>query len=130
MINVSELITDSDFAQSFSITRVTAAIVQAGPGAGELAATHPAPIPTTGVVITDVSPEALLVLPEGLRSSRAIMVFTTIPLHTGGDEDPITDYVNYGPDVWKVAHLSPYGDFGFWQAIAIQSNRAAFGTLV
>lgn len=133
MAGIADLVDDPSWKCAFTVTRVTASISSTGMSAGELVATHPAPIPFTGTIYPNSDPDDLLVLPEGLRSNRAIHVLTQSRLYLGGTEESsgdITDYVNYLGSIWKVAHLTNWGEYGFYHALAVESPRAKLGTQV
>lgn len=130
MIDISELIDDPDFAAPFAVTRVTNSVVQSGPAAGELAPTHAQVGPYTGVIQPNGSPDALLVLPEGLRSNRAIVIWARERLYNGGDfsaRDEISDYITHDSTIWRVFATKNWSQHGYWQAWATECPDGKIG---
>lgn len=128
MIDVSELIVDPDFAMVFPITRVGGHFVESGLEAGEWIVESGEPFDVTGIIHPNATPDDLLVLPEGLRTLRAILVFTLVPLRFGdGKEaaDVETDYVSYQGKSWKIAHVTDWSEHGYYFGIAIDAAQLA-----
>lgn len=125
MINVSELIDDPDFCTTFAVTRATNGITQSGPGAGELVVASALVGPFTGVIQPNTNPDALAVLPEGLRNDRAIIIWSRERLYYGGDgggTDDISDYVSYGGSTWRVYGGRDWGQHGYCESWAVESS--------
>ncbi len=133
MINLAEVVDDPDLATTFIVVRATGMFSTTGLTAGEWVPTHTAGIDCVGVVNPNPKPDALLALPEGLRGKQAIQVFTRTRLYLGDGENEsgdTTDYIQWNGELWKVALLKNWSDFGFWQAIATQSGRSDIGEQV
>ena len=115
MINVSELLSDPDFAQSFTINRSTGAFVLGGWQSSTTA------LARFGVV-TVAKERDLEQLPEGDLVSGGMLFFSTkeIFLSTGGTAAGASDTITWRGDTYRMAKVWPYGDFGYWKALGVR----------
>lgn len=114
-IDVSELITDPDFCQTFTIYHRSRT-----PGEKGRAETVETAETVVGV-IQPVSGDDLDRLPEGDRGKQAITVWTTVPITTGDDER-LPDEVEWrGTRYAAIGPLRNWGDWGegFYRSICI-----------
>jgi hypothetical protein len=110
VIDVSEVITDPDFAQPFSILRTTGSFGEGGwiPNASTS-------IPTYGV-ITVANEKELDQIPEGDRIKGAMIFHTVTEIRTtnvGG----ISDQIEWNGDLYKIYQVAPWKDYGYYRAI-------------
>lgn len=114
MIDVSELIDDSDFAQNFVIYRSQGSFID-----GVWTEETPTQIPLTGI-IQPASPKELKMLPEGDRITGAIVIYSKIPifLTRTGEEQGTSDKVYWKGDYYKLLNVSDWSDSGFYTGIA------------
>ena len=110
MIDVSELITDDDFAQSFNVYRISGVF-----GIGGWIADPEQTIPMSGVV-TVTSVRDLEQIPEGDRV-RGMMTFHTTEELFVTRQGAISDEIEWRGDRYRVYQVSPYVDYGYFKAI-------------
>ncbi|TXG97747.1 MAG: hypothetical protein E6R08_06405 [Nevskiaceae bacterium] len=132
MINIAELVTDPDFAQPIKLFTVSSAIATAGMAAGEVVITHTADRTVTGVLTPNITPDEMVVVPEGMRGQEMIKIYVVVPLtYTSDDSVPSTnDFIRYKNRIWKMAYAKDWSDQGYWMGIAVNSPRAPIGDLV
>ena len=120
MIDVSEVITDPDLAQSYTVLRSTGSFVK-----GLWTEDTPTSITMTGV-ITVANDRELDQIPEGDRIKGAMVFHSTQVLYTtrvGTNESRkatrsgISDKIVWRGEQYKVLNVSPYIDYGFYKAI-------------
>ena len=113
-IDVSELITDPDFCQTFTIYRTKR--IADDKGRAETVETSEQ---VTGV-IQPVSGDDLDRLPEGDRGKQAVTVWIREKLTTGDDAN-LPDEVEWRGTRYVVKQLRNWGDWGvgFYRAICI-----------
>jgi len=124
MINVSELITDPDFAQSFSVIR------SAGNWAdGDFVATTET-LSMTGS-IQPMNSKEMEQWPEGDRLKGLCKVYTLEQLHTTsvdsttyGADGMLSDELSWQGQRWKILQSNDYSDFGYYKAIAVRKQGA------
>jgi hypothetical protein len=115
MIDVSDILSDPDLAQPFTIKR----------SRGEFAAGGYTQTTTTvqsfGVIIVAQGRE-LEQVPEGDRVKGAIVVYSAKPLYlTHGDNQPgLSDTIIWRGDSYRLAKLYPYMDFGYYKAVGVR----------
>jgi hypothetical protein len=129
MMEIAEIIDDPDFRVDFSVIRVTGALSTVGLTAGEYVRSN-STIATGGVVDHNIPPDRLLVLPEGVRSHQAILVFTRTELFAEDGDDPdnnTVDHISHNGQLYKVSFLRSWQEFGFWEAICTRSKRSPLG---
>ena len=118
MINVSELLTDPDFGQAFTVQRSSGSF-QLG---GYVSTTTPTPY---FGVITVASDQDLETLPEGDRITGSMMFHTAQPLYTtnaGPSASGLSDVIAWRGQLYRVAKVFPYQDWGFYKAIGVRMS--------
>ncbi len=122
MINVADMINDPDFATDFQVVRRNGAFATTGLAAGEWVPASDAPVDVVGIIHPGIHPDALEMVPEGVRSLRAISVWVDIPLVNGdgtGATGTESDIILWKNETWKVKFVHDWSDNGYWFAIAV-----------
>lgn len=112
MIEISELMTDPDFAQPFVIRRVSGAFA----GEGEFTRTETT-VNASGV-IQPASEDDLKMLPEGERSDSAIKVYSKTELRRGDGAGTESDVIEWLGKRYRVMQSKPWQLHGYYFAIA------------
>ncbi|MFP3391013.1 hypothetical protein [Brevibacillus sp. SIMBA_040] len=115
MIDVSEVITDPDFAQTYTVHRKAGEWIR-----GDWVPSDETPLKMTGPVIV-ADAETLEQIPEGDRVTGLMCFYSTQELFESGDGNaPIegtTDVVEWKGNRYKLIKVFPYGDYGFYKAV-------------
>jgi len=107
MIDVSDVLTDPDFTQLFSVTRSTRSVA----ANGRVSETTEI-LPMSGV-IAPATPRQLERLAEGDRSAEIIAVYSLTTL-TPGTEQLAPDLVEWRGRMYRVISLDDFHDYGGW----------------
>ncbi len=125
MINISEIVTDPDFAQTFTVHRRKGVFSERG-------RFEPvdSTLPMTGAIIPATTKE-LAVLPEADRINGAVMVYVTQRLYVTGlltaadlEEGRLSDELAWHGDRWKIVQVRDFADFGYYRAMATRKAAA------
>ena len=120
VINVSEVITDPDLAQAYTIVRSVGSFVK-----GVWTEGTPTSISVVGT-ISVASNKELRQLPEGDRIQGAMVFHSTEQIYTTrvgagtgrrATTSGISDKILWRGDYYKVLNVSPYVDYGYYKAI-------------
>lgn len=121
LINVSELITDSDFSQTFTVIR--------NPGhweEGSWVYGTPVEIQIEGV-ITVANVSDVNMLPEGDRIKGSMTFHSLEQLYpTRGQNSNYTgvestsDEIIWQGERYKIMQVYPYVDYGYWKALGVR----------
>lgn len=122
MIDVSELIEDPDFAQSFTVTRRTGHWVDGN------FVTTPKTIKMTGV-IQPMNTRDVQMLPQGDTVKGAVNIWTTQPLHVtrldkNEESGAVSDEVTWQGEAYKILEIQNFSDGGYYQAAAVRKLGA------
>ncbi|MBG9773565.1 hypothetical protein [Brevibacillus laterosporus] len=109
MINVSEVITDPDFAQSFVVHR------KSNTWAGGRSVPSEIPINMTGIV-TVADAKTLEQLPEGDRVTGLMCFYSIQELFTTREQGT-SDQIEWRKELYRVKQVFPYGDYGYYKAV-------------
>ncbi|QDX92065.1 hypothetical protein EEL30_06595 [Brevibacillus laterosporus] len=109
MIDVSEVITDPDFAQSFTVHR------KSGEWIAGRSVSSDASITMTGIV-TVADAKTLEQLPEGDRVTGLMCFYSTHELFTTREQGT-SDQLEWRKELYRVKQVFPYGDYGYFKAI-------------
>jgi hypothetical protein len=116
MINVSEIITDPDLCQAFTVNRQSGQFGAGGwvPGAVTV-------IPMTGIAYPATEKEIKQV-PEGDRATEAFAFYSTQELFvTHNDGVPGTsDQIVYQGDTYRLYADKNWSAAGYWKAIGVR----------
>ncbi len=113
MIDVSELLTDPDLAQTFQVIRFTGTWNQ-----GEYTQAPSAPITMTGVIQPASSQDAVRFAPEGERLSNLIVVYCTTEIQYSDAKQQESDIIVWHGNRYRVAQVRQWTDHGYWQVWA------------
>lgn len=131
MIDVAWLLDDPAYSKEYAGERHRSTIQSLGDAAGEVS-TVVAPLTLTASITPLKNPNELQLLPEGLRSSKCIKIFTQMPIYAeDGDGisssqvqgEAVFDMIVYDGGRYKVYLVRPWLDHGFYEAIAVNSDR-------
>ncbi|GED71177.1 hypothetical protein BRE01_48790 [Brevibacillus reuszeri] len=111
MIDVSEVITDPDFAQPFTVHRKGGDWVK-----GRWVSSDVPPIRMTGVVIV-ADAKTLEQLPEGDRVTGLMSFYSTQELFETREEGT-SDQIEWRGERYRVKRVFPYVDYGYYKAVA------------
>lgn len=115
-IDVSELITDPDFAQSFSLIRTTGEFIN-----GRWTETLEETLTRTGV-IAPAGAKELRQLPEADRVEGAISIFTKEIMYITSDTGVLrsSDKISWQGHLYKIISVENWSDWGdgFYHALA------------
>lgn len=114
MIDVSELMTDPDFARAFQVRRMTGSYANEGEWS-ETATT----LNKTGVIQPATSEDAINFLPEGERQKNLIRIWCAEEIRMGDGDGKCSDEVIVDGQYYRVAFSKPWGANGYWFAIAV-----------
>jgi hypothetical protein len=119
MIDLSSVVTDSRFAQSFKVYRTNGDWVGA-----RFLENEPEEIIMTGT-ISIANAKQIEFIPEGDRVGGEIAIHTTEPLYcsrnstdsSGNEESYIADEIEWHGERYKIYQVSEYSDYGYYFAI-------------
>lgn len=112
MIEISDLLSDPDFAQAFTIRRETGSFVE-----GEwIKAT--VEIAGFGVVQPVSEADVLAFVPEGERQNNWIKIYSPTEIRQGNARDLMSDIVVWRGETFRVAKAKHWEAQGYWQVFA------------
>ncbi len=132
MINVTDIVNDPDFSQSFYIFRSKGQYVQGG------FVDTKTPIQFYGSIQV-ANPEELELLPEGDRRKGVISIHSEKPLYLsnnhgdafeqsfgksgfGSENSNLSDIVQWRNQQYKCTYRYPWGDFGYFKTLAVRMS--------
>lgn len=120
MINVSEIITDPDFAQEFTVYRSSGSFIR-----GVWTESTPITIKMRGVV-TVMNGRELNMLEEGDRIAGGMTFHSCDEIFVTriGDKQGTSDKIKWRGEYYKVANVFPYVDYGFYKASGVRIKGA------
>lgn len=128
MINIAELLKDPDFTQMIDVYRRVNSFVESGPTAGEVQITTV--LRQIRMCVQPVKdPDDLNVLPEGQRSNKTMKFYSSEILYCDdgdqsiGSGQAVFDMVMWGGGKYKLMHVRFWSDYGYWEAIGVNSER-------
>lgn len=117
MINVSEILTDADFAQSYTVQRTSGHWEY-----GRFIIDSTTNLNFYGPVLPSSAKE-LNQVPEGERITGMMTFYTTpdnpfqISYHTSDSDEGLSDLVVWRGAQYKLIQVFPYDDYGYQKAI-------------
>lgn len=119
MINVSDVITDPDFAQPFTVYRSSGGqFISGGWSEGT-----PEQISLKGIV-TVGSEKDLQQVPEGDRVEGAMLFYAIQELLTSHKDPGTSDQILWNGDFYRVQKVWNYGKYGYWKAYGVRMEGA------
>lgn len=120
MINVSEVITDPDFAQTFRVYRSTGSFVN-----GIWTENSPRIITMLGIVVVANSRD-IQMFAEGDRVSGAMKFLTTCQIYVTrtGTSQGTSDKILWRGEYYKIENVFPEVDWGYWRSIGTRIKGA------
>lgn len=118
MINVSDIVVDPDFVQTFSVTRSAGVF-----GLGGWVESAPTVLSLSGTV-TVANEKDLQQVPEGDRVMGAMMFYSPSQIYVtrNGDTPGISDTITWQGELYKVVRVWPYLDYGYYKAYAYRMS--------
>lgn len=128
MINIAELLKDPDFTQLVQVNRRTNSFVSSGGAAGEVQIDTV--LRTVRMCVQPLKDaDDLSVLPEGQRSSKMMKFYAAEVLYCDdgdqatGSGQAVFDMVMWNGEKYKLLHIRYWSDYGYWEAIGVNSER-------
>jgi len=116
-LSIAELITDPDFCQSFTVTRLTGSVVK-----GDFITT-PETMQTTGI-IRPANTKDIQMLPEGDRVTGLVTVYSSIQLYVtraaGATRAGLSDEITWQGEQYKIIQTANYSDYGYFKNMAVR----------
>lgn len=119
MINVSEIVTDPDFAQTLTIQRSAGRFASGG------FVNTTTSLNAAGVVVV-AAEEDLEQIGEGDRVVGAMEFYTTVPIYETrtGAKEGLSDVIAWNGQQYRLAKVWPWRDYGYYRAIGIRMSGA------
>ncbi len=116
MINLSDVILNPDYAQSFIVFRSSGDWIN-----GRWTEGTPAQITMSGVVSV-ANENEVKILPEGDRIQGAMVFHSVLPIYTTrlGSEKGTSDKIMWNGEYYKLLNVWNYKDYGFYKAIGVR----------
>ncbi len=119
MIDLSEVVNDPDLAQPFTILRQSGSFQLGGWVPNE-----PQPIDAFGV-ITVATPRMMQMVPEGDRVGGEMAFCTANEIYlTSEKRSGTSDQLVWHGEKYRVTHVAPWMDYGFFIAVAVRMKAA------
>jgi hypothetical protein len=118
-IDVSDIVNDPDFAETFTVHRSSGHYVFGG-------WENTTEDLTLWGVIQPAKPEHLDRVPEGDRVTGAIVVFCTDQIYRthAGNNAGISDVIHWQDQHYRVEDVKNWSENGYWEAVAIRTGPA------
>lgn len=118
MLDLSQIVMDPDFAQSFTVYREGGSFVS-----GRWTATE-TPIQMTGTV-TVAKPNELSQVSEADRVTGVMAFYSTQPIYTTRSDsskavEGTSDQIVWNGERYRVSMVAPWKDFGYYKALAVR----------
>ena len=119
MINVSQVLNNPNLSQEFTVSRSSGGEFTEN---GWVEGT-PTQITMRGVV-TVAAEKDLVQVPEGDRVRGAMVFYAPAELYIthGGASKGTSDVITWRGESYRVASVKPYGDYGYWKAVAVRTE--------
>ena len=113
-ISVADLMEDPDFTESITLRHPTGGSYSNG---GVYVPTYAHDATVTAIVQPADVNDVVHITTDGMRVSRMKMIFTRATIQAGDGKAAFPDIFVIGGVSYKVLQVSPWGDFGYTQAI-------------
>lgn len=122
MIDISEIVNDPDFAQSFSVLRSVGSF----DGNGKWSMGTPATLSRYGVIQPSKQNDIVLYVPEGERIGEMITVYCSQDILMSDAKNQQSDIIVKSDGAkYRVAYSKPWQQHGYWFAIAVGFSHAS-----
>lgn len=122
MINVAEIVADSDFAQYYTVHRITGNFVK-----GRFVSNQNVTLQYYGLVTT-ANEKEIIQVPEADRTTIMMCFYSTSdnPFYLTREasnskisdtKEGISDQITWQNDRYKIVKIWPYLDYGYWKCI-------------
>lgn len=113
MIDVSELVSDPDFAQDFSMIRESVTLVE-----GEAQVTPAAAVPMFGVIQPASAEDFTEFNVEGQREGAWIAIWCAAEIRMGNGKNQLGDIIVWRGSNYRVAKAKHWETQGYYKALA------------
>lgn len=117
MIDVSELMTDPDFAQPYSLRRTAAGTYA---NEGEWQRGPLTTLPRVGVIQPASQDDQIKFVPEGERGENAIRVWDAEEIYISDGAGQQSDIILFNGNTYRAAARRPWGGNGYFFVIAVE----------
>jgi hypothetical protein len=118
MISLADVISDPDFAQSFTVTRTNGKFVAGG------FQTTVKTLQAYGIIQPATSKD-LEQIPEGDRVQGMMAFYTTIQVYTTSLKNQgLSDQITWDDEQWRLQYVFEWQDFGYWKALGVRMSGA------
>jgi hypothetical protein len=114
MINVADLLSNPDFAQTFQIIRSSGSFSNEGEYSMSLLTT----LSMLGVIQPAKQQDVVQFMPEGERLGNLIVVYCAQELKASDAKSQESDIIIWHSNRYRVAQAKPWLDHGYWQVFA------------
>jgi hypothetical protein len=114
MIDISEVVADSDFVEPITVYRVTGALSNEG----EITKSEVA-IARIAVVQPASKDDMVSYVPEGERTDEAIRIWCTQDLRMSDGNSIHSDIIEWSGKRYRVAYSAPWQQHGYYFVIAV-----------
>jgi hypothetical protein len=114
MIDVSEVVNDTDFCYSFTILRSTSSFVPGGISSAQQSISMYGP-----VQVADA--KTLKMVPEGDRVEGARVFWSTVQMYET-NQNGISDVIEWYGQTYRIVKVWPWQTNGYWKAYAVRMS--------
>jgi hypothetical protein len=120
LINLSELTTDPDFCQNFTVLRSVGGEF----GEGGWVAGEEEEIEVVGVVVPSSGKELMQIdMADRPKGSMSFYTNTAFPIYTTRNlegQQEISDKIRWQGEIYKLLIVEPFLDYGFYKALGVR----------
>jgi len=119
MINLSEVVTDPDLAQTFEVKRRVGGSFTKGRWTEGSLTSLPDYV---GVIHPSKANDIITYLPEGVRQNASLTVYSSqeLRLNSGLDDGIESDVIVWQGELYEVQFSKKWEQYGYWFAMATQ----------
>ena len=119
MLNMSRLLYNKKFSQSFSVCRKVGSWDH-----GEFSETCLIPAPNLSGVVLPASAMEIMQFPEGDRSTSMMVFYSpqeifVTHVNDGQGNTGTSDEIYWNGDNYRIVNVNQYGDFGYYKAFGV-----------
>jgi hypothetical protein len=121
MLDLSSIVIDPDFAQSYTVYR------ESGTFTGGRWVAAPELVLTMTGVVSVAKPQELVQVPEADRTSAVMAFYSAQPIYTTRSDsskaaEGTSDQILWNGDRYRVSTVAPWKDFGYYKALAVRMS--------